>query len=343
MFFNSLKFSTLIFLLLIPLRSIAFTCEPYLNLNAQTTIPVAINNSIFEGMKTRGVSVELVNLKDYITCSGKLHSTFQDAVRIKPGTAMLGPLFSEIGVVNGFVIYDNQAKYSFADIPLASSEMCVWPSSNCDIDWGLGNDHVLTTKTMDLVIGLNSSGAITELLNIPAGSEIARFKLQQRGRYIVGSLPSWGENFFELVFVSANDISIPSKTCTVNEESVSVKLPNVDTYELRKMGSGRYPLATKFSLNLACDVGTRINASFDATPMENHLDVIKNTTGTAKGVGIQITDKTGSSIVLGEKKRVTDSAEQHEVLNYEAHYYYDGGSLSPGTVKSLATVVFDYM
>ncbi|MFR9704727.1 fimbrial protein [Aeromonas sanarellii] len=317
-------------------HSVAFTCVPGLTLNSTTTIPVVVDEMFFENMSDKG-SAHLFNLASSVICSGWIHSAYQDAVKIEPDSAKLGPMFEAKGLSGFFLAQDNNV-YDFTAIP---DSLCAWPDAACSHD--PSSNVVNKTEPMHLIIGVHRHAPITEPFFIPAGTEIAKFRLKQRGVYVVGGPPVFGSNFFDIRLTTKHDISVPSKTCSVQEESVLVRLPNIDAYDLRKMGAGRYPRATEFSLNLACDPGARVDVRFDATPMGNHTDVIANSAGTAEGVGIQVMDKAGSSVVLGDEVRVITSAEPHETLNYDAFYYYDGGALSPGTVKGLATVVFDYM
>lgn len=113
--------------------------------------------------------------------------------------------------------------------------------------------------------------------------------------------------------------------------------------ELRHMGPGRYPnVFTEFSLNLSCDPGVQVKATFNAEPMEGYSDVIRNTNTITESVGVQVLDENEKPVIIGEQNQVVESATNIEMLKYKAFYYYNGGLLEPGRVTSLATVVFEY-
>ncbi len=328
-FFRSI---VLFFFWLISFKGMAFTCNPGLNINGKKVISVDVDANFFENLRAKG-QAQLFDLSKSVTCSGQVGPTFKDAVRIVKGSAKLSPLLVDIGA-EGYVTYFNSSEHPFSAIPLH----CVWPDRDCT--------YTTTDREkrgpMGLIVGLKIlSYEQMKPLAISAGTEITKLRLLQRGLYATGI--NWGPNYYDISVITRNDIVVPSRTCTVNDENVVVNMPTVNSLDLKINGAGRYPQATKFSLNLACDPGARVDVRFDATPMGNHTDVIANSAGTAEGVGIQVMDKAGSSVVLGDEVRVITSAEPHETLNYDAFYYYDGGALSPGTVKGLATVVFDYM
>lgn len=299
-------------------EAMAFNCSgPYGNIPVTVEIDKSQSEIIIVDMN-----------KSAFYCNGLISPSFQDAIRIMPGTAILSPTLINAGFTGFFIDSLNQ-KFDFSQ----SSNKCIWPNATCPI--GSGS----FSGPLPLKIGIRGNGN-NNGVNMPAGTELARVKFQQRGNY--GGNIGWGSNQYLFVFTLKNAVVIPTYTCNVdNGDDIVVKLPAVDKQAIRS-NAGRYDGVSKtFDLNLTCEPKTSIDVRFDGDIMTGHPDVLKNTSDVTKSVGIQVL-KDNIPVVFGNKTHVIDSAQAHETLSYRAHYYYNGGALNPGAVRAIATVTFDY-
>ncbi|MEB6186382.1 fimbrial protein [Enterobacter roggenkampii] len=312
------KFVILIFIGLTANDVMAFSCSgPVGNI----PVDVEMNKSPSE--------IVIVDMnKSGFMCSGRTSSGYQDAIRIISGTAILNSAMSNAGFTGFFIDSLNQ-KFDFSQ----SGSRCVWPDGACSI----GPDSY--SSPLPLKIGIRNNGA-NNRVTLPAGTEIARVEFQQRGNYSGNIM--WGDKKFEFIFTLKNDLVIPAYTCSVdNGEVIKLNLPKVDgNAMLNKIG--RYDGVSKtLDLNLTCEPQTSVDIKFDGETMNGRSDVLKNTGRSTQSVGIQIV-RNGEAVVFGENKHIIDSAQSHETLSYNVYYYYNGGELIPGPVKSISTVTFDY-
>lgn len=307
----------------IPKDVFAFTCS-----GPKDKIPVAIDASKFPD---NGELVIIDMNKHSFYCMGYINSTFQDAIRIENGTSVLNHELLKAGF-QGFYIDGLNKKHNFE----TAKDLCIWYNYNCATS--TSSDQV--SRKLNIKIGIRKI-ASNPLVMIPAGTIIASFTARQRGNYGSGG-GVWGGNMHYFSFVLSHDLIIPTYSCNVdNADNIVVKLPPVDTKTLRA-NIGRYDGVSKpFELNLSCRPGTAVDVTFDGDIMKNHPDVLSNSSSSTGSVGIQIL-KGSSPVVFGSKNRVIENAQEHESLTYKAHYFYNGGALNPGAVKSLATVTFDY-
>ena len=313
-----LFFSMLTAICLLPKAAIAFSCS-----GSTTNIPVTI-----KGAKIIGDLVIIDMSTHSFTCSGITSSSFQDAIRISTYGAHLNSELASAGYV-GFFINSAKEKFTFDK----SVEKCIWPDAKCSINIGTIN------KQLPLEIGLRKGPGVSKV-RLLAGTEIVKFEGQQRGNY--GGTIQWGSNKYMFKFILQNDFILPVYTCNVdNADNIVVKLPQVDKQVIQTK-VGRYDgVSKKFDINLTCDPETSVDVTFSGDVINGRPDVLSNTNNLTSSVGIQVV-KDNEPIVFGNKTHVIDSAQEHETLTFEAYYFYNGGILNPGQVKSLATVTFDY-
>lgn len=151
----------------------------------------------------------------------------------------------------------------------------------------------------------------------------------------------------EIFNINAN-ITIQIPTCTVSTASANelVTLPTIGTQPLAGLGS--WAGQTHFSLQLtqcadALDVYVTLNT---ATP-EGTPGVIAPTTGTgyATGVGVQLLKADAATPVTFGTPLLTGSTQGSNssyAIDLFARYYQTAATVTPGTVKAIATFTIGY-
>lgn len=160
--------------------------------------------------------------------------------------------------------------------------------------------------------------------------------------------------------VYGNAITIASSSCEI-QGSINkvVQLPTVNKADFKGIGSTQGEQA--FELNILCNGGknptgyeesNKISLSFDYTSLANtNNQVIMNTAPVntrAKGVGTQIIwdyQKQNKVISKGDKLTL-GTLSSNQTLQYnvpmKARYYQTAQTVSPGTVRGMATVTIEY-
>ncbi len=133
-------------------------------------------------------------------------------------------------------------------------------------------------------------------------------------------------------------------TCDIINFDKNVTLPDVKRTDLVNHGTGRYTGATKeFNINLACEYQPKVNVTFDGDKMPGVAseDVLVNKLTGNDNVGVQILY--GSNpLKIGEKVTVLSAAGTNESLKFNAYYYYKGGTVQSGPIKSQTMFTFAY-
>jgi len=189
---------------------------------------------------------------------------------------------------------------------------------------------------MEKISAVQTSGT-----SIPAGQEILRLAMTQRGIFSGSSVNSWGKTY-TWIFVLRNKLDIPTYSCTLNNANQTITLPPVMKKNLVDNGAGVYAEPVPFNLNLTCKQDTTVSIQFDGNTMSGKNDVLANSADGNQDVGIQLIYN-NSPVKFAEKNKVIDMAGLNEVLPYEAHYYYNGGAdIQGGEVKAVTTVTLTY-
>lgn len=299
--------------------------------NGTFTIPVDIT------LTKSSTDVLLTDLSAYTTCSGYLGwagsggPAANDALRTYGSSS-----FSSVLASNGFIGYAVLPTGRF-NFPLPTGQ-CVWPDGRCTYD----SSTTLTTKPIYIQIGMVRNAISTGVsTTIPAGTEIARFTLEQRGT-VGGAPPTWGNGIKTWVFTLKNPLIIPSYTCQINNPNQTVVMPPVNLTDIKNNGAGRYPAMKGFNIALTCDPHTVVSMKFDGTSMQGHNDVLANSDTGNNAIGIQVMYN-NAPVILGVNSRVISDAQAQETLAFNAAYYFNGDSaLHAGPVSSVATVTFTY-
>jgi type 1 fimbria pilin len=220
--------------------------------------------------------------------------------------------------------------------------ICLWPDANCTFtSAGAGQSGL--ASNLDFIIGLkrdSGSGNWHSGGTIPAGTEVARLTtlLRTYGNINVFYPVTW-------IFKLSSKLEIPGYTCLLDRHDEVVSLPAAHKTKITEHGIGRYPDATKeFKLDLTCDPQTTVSIKFEGTPLGALTNVLKNSYSGNDNVGIQILYGNTPLDVLSTSTlvKVVSNAQNKEILTFNAYYYYRGGDISGGPIKSQAMFTLDY-
>ncbi|WP_151993383.1 fimbrial protein [Buttiauxella massiliensis] len=324
LFFLPLSVTIMLF---IPKSALAFTCYS----NGQSVYNGAATFVVYVDPVVLDKTVDKIIISDmskYASCKGSTGPTFKDALTGIP--ADISPTFAKLG-------YEGYFESGGEDNSFLQST-CFWPDNKCTIS---STDKEITLP-IDARIGLKrvAPGDWNNAEDLPAGTEIARIYGEMRG---MGAWqPSWRLTW---VFKLGAPVVIPRYTCQIERFDNDVTLPSIDREDLRHKGDGRIDKVTKsFRMDLSCASGTGVSVTFNGTKMPDKDDVLANTTPGNENIGIQIVS--GSTPVkLGVTNEVIESSQEHESLNYNAYYYYNGKDLMDvhgGLITASTEVIFDY-
>ncbi len=265
--------------------------------------------------------VTITDMASYVSCDGVTNDN------LKTLTASINSTLASYGFTG--VININGTRY---DMPAGGYYIWPYPLSSATLNGSAALKVKLELKRA--TTGIWKTGA-----TLPVGTTIATFVAQQRS----GS--SWGWNDTWTFKLNA-PLVIPAYTCNITSPlNRTVKLPQVASNDLRHKGSGRYTESkTRFSFNLDCDELATVKVSFSGPMMTGKNDVLANQEAGNDNVGVQIVPSGSSTAAKfdGSFTNVIDSAQEQETLDFDAYYYYNGGTVSGGPVKALATYTFDY-
>ncbi|MDG6093549.1 fimbrial protein [Acetobacter sp. AN02] len=144
---------------------------------------------------------------------------------------------------------------------------------------------------------------------------------------------------YEHVYLN-NDVTIVDPACTVSTTSITVNLPSVDASLM--LATGSITGSTGFQINLSCSAGAPIMIRFDSNGVDSGIaGVLLPVSGSATGVGIQMTDDGGNPVTLGDYAPAGTTTDGTVSLNYSARYYRTG-KITPGGLSSSATFTITY-
>lgn len=149
--------------------------------------------------------------------------------------------------------------------------------------------------------------------------------------------------------VFLRDSAFNALTCRVTTPTVDVPLGNVNVSGLRTHGAsaGR----TAFFIGLQCDAGANVHITLtDATQPANRTDLLTlASASTARGVRIRIRNPDDNPVRFGPDSPVAGNTNQWLVGAGDATdriplsaEYVASGTVSPGTVRALATFTMSY-
>ncbi|MEH5014988.1 fimbrial protein [Phytobacter diazotrophicus] len=220
--------------------------------------------------------------------------------------------------------------------PSAVQYACIWPGGNknynCSPIAGTNRDN---TRSISIRVSRNSNSAI--MTPIPNNTTIATILIYQRSRGI------W-DNLITLTYKLSGEISAIVPTCDVKNFDNNVTLPDVRRADLVNHGAGRYTGVTKeFNINLACENTPKVSVKFngDKMPGITSEDVLVNKLSGNDNIGIQLAHN-NNAMKIGENIELLSAAADSENLKFNAYYYYKGGAVQSGPIKSQTEFTFIY-
>ncbi|QOV68613.1 fimbrial protein [Citrobacter sp. BDA59-3] len=318
---GTIKFKSALLILFLSQSAMAF------NFN-QSSATAYMNASSFPN--TLGDITSLASGAASVTANGWPNPISKDHVKIESVTldsALIDREFTiEVKVANSSWMSNT-----------AAINKCVWVDGSCSTN-GSTSTAVNNRATQPVFIRLKRN-TLNSYDAIPNGANIATVKLQQYGG---GGSVRGAAAYLYFKFDGAVTPVVP--TCDVKNFDNNVTLPKVKRTDLVSHGSGRYTGATKeFNINLACENTPKVNVTFSGDKMSGVAseDVLVNKLSGNDNVGVQILY--GSNpLKIGEKVAVLSAAGSNELLKFNAYYYYKGGTVQGGTIKSQSEFTFTY-
>jgi len=153
------------------------------------------------------------------------------------------------------------------------------------------------------------------------------------------------------LFTGAASGQFVHATCSINQSSVDVRLPDADTTAFAS-GIGAVTLAKPFALSLDCASGATVLITLtDSVNPANRSDTLTlSNDSTAKGVGIQVLNSTQMPVSFGADSAAPGNANQWSLGSSPdgtlqvplSARYVRTGTVSAGSVKALATFTMSY-
>lgn len=136
---------------------------------------------------------------------------------------------------------------------------------------------------------------------------------------------------------------LEAKTCSFNETSLSIDLPEVDTRSLNNSNSIQGEQL--FTLQLNCNGGVNeVNITPSGVAVANGDSTLFLNTSTAKNVGLRLLDSSGNILTPDGQRKVAISYQEKEgKYTFSAGYARTGaGRVSGGSFTATVTFSLDY-
>ncbi|MGK9174908.1 fimbrial protein [Yokenella regensburgei] len=211
---------------------------------------------------------------------------------------------------------------------------CVWPDRYCSV---YGSPHVQKSYTEGISVRLKRN-SMTSYTPIRAGTNIAIVWLAQYSNSGVSTAKVY-------LYTQSNAITVVNPTCDVTGYDELVTLPSVMRSDIQSQGPGRYSAAQKdFSIKLQCTDKPKVSIKFKGDPMSGVAtnDVLTNSDTANNNIGIQMVYNNNAVKVDETIMQVSSAAAASEELKFKAYYYYKGGEIKTGPVRSQAEFLVSY-
>ncbi|QHM76279.1 F17b-G fimbrial adhesin [Mixta theicola] len=153
------------------------------------------------------------------------------------------------------------------------------------------------------------------------------------------------------VYINPTTFIVKAAGCTVDTDSVDLKLGNINLRELPAIGSTSP--AANFTIDVDCDENIALNAVVTDQSNPDNRSTVVSLTGdsTAAGVGVEFFYNGTGPLKLGPDSAARGTANQFFIqrtgqaqrlsLPFQARYIRTG-ELTPGSANALASVTFSY-
>lgn len=140
-------------------------------------------------------------------------------------------------------------------------------------------------------------------------------------------------------FVLAGSVTFSAPACQVNTSNIAVVLPTISNTALPAVDSTAG--GTAFRIGLTCSPGRTLSIMFTPGQAVAGKPAVIRSTGSATGVGVQLTDASLDPVSFTTPKPVGTTPSGGLDLLYHARYYRTG-AVSAGTVTATATFTLSY-
>jgi type 1 fimbria pilin len=148
------------------------------------------------------------------------------------------------------------------------------------------------------------------------------------------------DNLNVQAFILAAPVTIISTpACTPNTKSVTVALDPIKSGQLTAIGSVAAP--KRFELTLNCTAPTAVSVQLDYNGTPSNIPGVLSSTGSAKGVGVQVLDRNMKPVPFGAKLAQGTSSNGLMSIPFVGQYYRTG-TVTPGTLYATAGFTFSY-
>ncbi len=186
----------------------------------------------------------------------------------------------------------------------------------------------------------------TRQLNVPVGLQLIKTGTIANGAQLPGgTIARWtydqvfGGTATQQNFVLGGTVTLASSACQVNTSNIAVALPTISTSALPAVDGTTAP--TTFRISLNCSTGATLKIMFNTATTVTGKPTVIRSTGTANGVGVQLTDNGSTPVGFGTESTVGATPNGALDLVYKARYYRTG-ALSAGSVNATATFTLSY-
>lgn len=220
--------------------------------------------------------------------------------------------------------------------PDSALQKCVWVDANCTVYSSTKGFNNQPTVPVSIRLLRNSTDPYDV---IPSGTTIATIQLTQ-----YSNAASSGGDMATLYFKFNGNVTPIVPTCNVTSFDKTVTLPAIYRSDLTSKGIGRYPgISKNFNINLACENNPKVSVTFNGDKMPDVVseDVLSNLSSGNENVGIQLLFN-DNPLKIGDMVEVIDAAGENESLTFGAYYYYKGGDIQGGAIKSQTEFLFNY-
>ena len=165
---------------------------------------------------------------------------------------------------------------------------------------------------------------------------------------VSGSIqPYYRDHTYTLYYTLAGAITPANYTCNIiNPDNNIVNLPEIKRSDIVSRNIGKVTASkTEFNFQLQCQPGTVVHMSLqdngNVMTGTGTDSVLKNRNAGNEDIGFQIFNDT-TPLQFGTSYSISDNAGANELLKLNAYYYWRGGAVQAGQIKSNAEFDFTY-
>lgn len=159
---------------------------------------------------------------------------------------------------------------------------------------------------------------------------------------LIGSIKPVSNTYGVNIVLGSGSVTAPG--CSVLTKTVNVNLGTFLTTEFTGVGSKTGPVSVP--IKLSCPMHTSVHATVTADPDSDTTEpgVIKlnPSSGSASGVGIQLSDANNNGIVLNQESTTTAATTGEYDLLWSANYIQTKSEVTPGDANASATLTLTY-